>query len=191
MAPPKKLGRRAMRLKKLFPKLLADFSGILMSCRAMHGKVEEYLSQKVLYVSKHSSGIQDMPLVFGEDNCLLIRRFELRMEFRMKVYHQKQWPSFLKLFLTYLPNLEWFSLYTEWYPNQGPYPENESGDPPETMSRFDQERRAKMRFLSWLIYYSPSPDLLIRPANTDPSWRSGEHKYKHHLIAEKYDEKHG
>jgi len=191
MAPPKKRGRRAMRLRNMFPRLVADFNGILMSCKDMHEEVEKYLSQKVLYVSKHSSGIQDMPLVFGQDNCLLIRRFELRMEFQMKVNHQRQWPAFLKLLLTYLPNLEFFSLYSEWCASQVPYPENESGDPPGTMSRFDQERRAKMRFLSWLIHYSPSLDLLIRPANTGPTWRSGEHTYKHNLIAEKHSQKHG
>lgn len=178
MAPPKKRGRRAMRLQKLFPKLVGNFQGTLNTCQLLQQEVEEYLSQctHILFYGHHSAGLRDMPEVFGKENCLLIRRFELRMEFRMKTAHQYEWPGFLQLFLTYLPNLEWFKLYSEWYPKQGPYPQNESGDPADTLSRFDQERRAKLRFLSWLVHYSPNLDLLIRPAKTGPTWAAADYK---------------
>lgn len=191
MAPPRKRGRRAMRLQNLFPKLVEDFQGTLNACQLLQQEVGEYLAQcrHILFYSTHSAGLHDMPEVFGRDNCLLIRRFELRMEFRMKTAHQYEWPGFLQLLLTDVPNLEWFKLYSEWFTSQDqrPYPQNESGDPAGTLSRFDQERRAKLRFLAWLIHYAPNLDLLIRPANTGPTWAAGEHTRSHYLIAEKYD----
>ncbi|KAK5075325.1 hypothetical protein LTR64_001531 [Lithohypha guttulata] len=185
MTPPRSRRGRTMRFQHLYPRLIRSFESLL-SMPELEEEVHEYIAKNVVFQGQHSSSFIDMPAVFGAESCMLIHRFEMRVEFQFKLKHQGQWPEFLKCFVEDLPNLEWVKLYSKWSDRSQPHPENESQDPAGLMTRYDQNTRSSFRFLCWLNKRHPNfqtSGRLILPAQT--GGRFGQHEvYSHHLILE-------
>ncbi|KAK5082229.1 hypothetical protein LTR05_007373 [Lithohypha guttulata] len=190
MKPPRSGRGRTMRLQYLFPQMITTYQSLL-SIPKLEEEVQEYIAKNVLFRGQHSSGFLDMPAVFGPDNCQLIHRFEMRVEFFFKLKHQGQWPDFLTCFVQDLPNLQWLKLYSRWSDRSQPHPEVESKDPAGTMTRFDQNVRSAFRFLCWLNkrhYNFQDKGRLILPAETGGRFGQ-EDVYSHFLVLETYRER--
>lgn len=181
------------RFKYLFPSSVSRLSGLLDTCQYINAKINEYIGKKCAFVSQHSTSFATLPATFGLDNCALIQRFSLKMDFLTKIKHEGDghWPALLQTMIQYLPSLEWFELYSEWPSQNGAFPTIESGDPADlinngTNTRYDQEKRATIRFLAWLVLRHAGLDRLMAPATSINNIQEEQWKAKQSMLASKY-----
>ena len=154
-----------MAFNTAFPEAIKNLAPLLkIDNRQLQLEIQQFIGRQVTFTNCHSAGILDMPVVFGKAECALICRFGLRLEWAEKLWDERDRPDLLKPFYRDLPNLEYLKLYSSWFIKQDPYLENESRDPPKTLTRLDQEVRAKLKFMSFLVSRHPKLKLIIRPA---------------------------
>lgn len=115
------------------------------------------------------------------------------MDFLTKIKHEGDghWPALLQTMIQYLPNLAWFEFYSEWPTQNGAFPTIESGDPADlidngTITRYDQEKRATLRFLAWLVLRHAGLDRLIAPATPADEPREDQPRAKQSMLASKH-----
>lgn len=172
MATPRKGGRR-LRFQNLYPRAIGILQPLL-DMPEFRDEMEQYVAKKMTFHSKHTNGLLELEVVFSTENCAMIRKFEVRAEWMFKTRDQGLWPRYLNFFSDVLPNLTSLTMYTDWPRGIGPFPENESRDPAGTMTRFDQDFRAVVRFLSWLIIRHDNfkeEALLVLPADSGGRFR--------------------
>ena len=189
---PKRKPHHVVRLKSFFPRAVGVFNGLLASSHAMNKEVQAFLGRNCTFFSTNSKNILATPHHFGFENCNLVAKFVFRMEFHMKVEDEDRWPKILDMFSRIFPNLEVFELYSDWAVRKGPYPQDESRDPEGSVTRLQQEMRAKFRFLAFFVVRHPNfrgKSRVIRPAKNGPRYTSGEATVRHAYIAEVTDQK--
>lgn len=150
-----------------------NLRSMLMTSSKLRMFAQQWLARESRF-SVRSDNFVKFPEAFGRANAALIEHLELEFSFTQKVQHERDWPGLLDMFSTDLQNLSELKLSTTWESGRRPYPENESNDPPGSLSREGQERRNVLRFAAFLILRHLKLRRLIWPAGSGPTFEIDE-----------------
>lgn len=177
--------RPALRLKDGIPLVFKDIKTLLRANKTIYKEIKDFIPRSTTCVNTKGDAQADLPLILSADHLSVIHRFEMRLEFHLKCHHRRYWPAVIAA-LCELPNLEYLRLYSETEVGCEPYPQHESGDPQGSVTKDQQERRALRSLAAWVSHRHPNLDLVIEPARSGHSFKTGEYDVVFEVELRKY-----
>lgn len=160
---------------------LENLTSLMLSGPLLKAHAENWLARKRRPYARSENFVY-LPEVVGPENVKFIKSLDLQMSFNQKISHEHEWPSLLNMLVNDLPNLTDLKLSSSWETGRPAYPYHESGDPYESLSREEQERRTILRLGAFLTLRHPNLNRMIWPADSGPSFEADETRSTVYLL---------
>lgn len=141
-----------------------QFSNLVHCSRKSRDLVLQYFEMHNCFFSDNTEGLQRLAKGLDVQQSAMIRKFEVRMDDFTKNNDETVFPRIIQVFCNCLPSLTTLKL-SAWSPKDSQRCFNDKRDRAKTVTRQQQEVRAVLRLLVFLVKYHPLLKRLIWPAS--------------------------
>lgn len=174
------------RLQNDIPVVFKDISALLCTHPTIFEEIKDFNPRSTTYFNIYGDAQADMSAILTTDQLSHVVRFEMRAEWHLKVHHRRYWPGVITS-LCAMPQLEYFRLYSETQIDAPPYPQRECGDPDGSVTKYQQEYRSLLLLGAFIELRHPNLDLMVQPAGSGPSYKTGEWLVVHEFHLKKFN----
>lgn len=159
-------GQRHQELDLSFVTVYKRLVPLLKVCKQTRSSCYEFLGESVTLIETKSDRLlyQQKKKYWSKSLLSKIQRLEVVMTRSMRLKHEEDWPGYLNVFINTMISLNHLQLTSTWSAGARPWPRALSGESALYVTHEQQERRCKLRLLSFLISQHPNLDRIRLPA---------------------------